>query len=1168
MTDTLWHFASEEAQRDADERSLSLARVASAQYWSVIAKARDEEELDHAIGLVSNGVTAAVSTVAAEPAEVAVLASRALDSYREDWRAFHAALVAEGAFTRQHFNAIAKALHDYQTRSGQTIPGLADHFAGHLASGNDLFDPARFKSAVNEGTAGSLAFDANNMTKEHFQTLARAISSAPLRHRAGLANHFADLLAGSNPRFKRDVFMRAANPTSQEHGRAAARRTASAIPPLDSPRHVIYTKHYVTTGDDGEVKHVDEERKGTLTHADPSAGAVLDHVTGEIGTYPLSAIRLTHTGEPVGPHNLPTVRSQMLPVNRPSYADEPQEMTDVLGPRPPRQASRTALITDAPGQAAQMGFGFPAIQDDNEADQVAAEVAAWEAADHQSRVDMGNGIGEADASAGPNVSGDLSGEEPLLHSSSLDQSLGLEPGWYTLNAFGALIRTANKYIKQQGDKWVITQKGTGKVLSHHDSEAEAEASFRAMMQSKHGSIFDNDGDDDDDDKDGIHSEGSVTPGCPNCGQDHMKPHPSAEGKEQCPSCGYSRKTAANTLPLPHVRVVPKENQNRFDIWHVWSPTGVRTLQRVYGDRSEAENIARQHAQELQAHYVGPNGKVSSLRAWADKAPYYVRAEGGSFKVANRDGEVISTHDDRESARRKQASLYAAIPDTTAKLGNGHTASKDGSDESECSKCGTYITRGDDGKWEDAGGWSCPKGGRHTPGGHTAALNVKRAAVARARAMVDKMPIEAQPHAVAKAMLVTARSYDLAPDETDLIVCAAVQRQNERLAAQVQGSRLDFTRQADIVGYAPGEWENTPHLRAHPDIKRMMGRVHVSTPDEEVAQMGAQWAERNGARPGDPTHQQAIDDALAVHHHIQVQYAWVQNGLRGEVEGSWPRPGPASDPNQQRLFARRKQADSIAHPTSEEQDEEIARMEEELEKLRNRKRNRSSDSRTADRQSVLSRLWGRMTGRTAAGDPPNPFDPSSTANTFSPAQDVNASLPDTAPEAGNQSGVSGNAMDPNTPPEPPVTAASSKPRTKPADNPNAPQQQPAMQPAGFPMTMAPMMAAKLAIAHQVLADNPGMSDDEALHLATRTIERHPHLVHQAYGGADYPAQDEASNYTYANCPQCQHQGLDTRTGHCHFCGYVAMGGGGGGWDPIGGTTTIAPGQRDLRNPGIR
>lgn len=53
---------------------------------------------------------------------------------------------------------------------------------------------------------------------------------------------------------------------------------------------------------------------------------------------------------------------------------------------------------------------------------------------------------------------------------------------------GGLTRIANQYIKQQGGKWVITQKGTGKVLSHHDSEEQAEASFRAMMQSKHGQV--------------------------------------------------------------------------------------------------------------------------------------------------------------------------------------------------------------------------------------------------------------------------------------------------------------------------------------------------------------------------------------------------------------------------------------------------------------------------------------------------------------------------------------------------------------------------------------------------------------------------------------------------------------------------------------------------------
>jgi hypothetical protein len=43
-----------------------------------------------------------------------------------------------------------------------------------------------------------------------------------------------------------------------------------------------------------------------------------------------------------------------------------------------------------------------------------------------------------------------------------------------------------KYVKQQGDKWVITQKGTGKVLSTHDSEEKAKAAFRAMEMNMHG----------------------------------------------------------------------------------------------------------------------------------------------------------------------------------------------------------------------------------------------------------------------------------------------------------------------------------------------------------------------------------------------------------------------------------------------------------------------------------------------------------------------------------------------------------------------------------------------------------------------------------------------------------------------------------------------------------
>lgn len=43
----------------------------------------------------------------------------------------------------------------------------------------------------------------------------------------------------------------------------------------------------------------------------------------------------------------------------------------------------------------------------------------------------------------------------------------------------------NKYIEKRGNEWVILQKGTGKVLSKHDSEEKAQASFRAMEMGMH-----------------------------------------------------------------------------------------------------------------------------------------------------------------------------------------------------------------------------------------------------------------------------------------------------------------------------------------------------------------------------------------------------------------------------------------------------------------------------------------------------------------------------------------------------------------------------------------------------------------------------------------------------------------------------------------------------------
>lgn len=44
---------------------------------------------------------------------------------------------------------------------------------------------------------------------------------------------------------------------------------------------------------------------------------------------------------------------------------------------------------------------------------------------------------------------------------------------------------AYKYIKKRGAKFVVVQKGTGKVLSKHTSREKAEKAFDAMMASKH-----------------------------------------------------------------------------------------------------------------------------------------------------------------------------------------------------------------------------------------------------------------------------------------------------------------------------------------------------------------------------------------------------------------------------------------------------------------------------------------------------------------------------------------------------------------------------------------------------------------------------------------------------------------------------------------------------------
>lgn len=1183
MSADLWTFASEEAQRDADLYSLSLARVASAGYWPVIARARDEDELDHAINLASEGITAMVASICSEPGEIPVLASRVMDSYRDDWRIVEAALVAQGVFTRQHFNAIAKALHDYQQRSGQQIPGLADHFASHLAGGNELFDPSRFKQAVNEGMAGSVAFDANNMTKEHFQTLANAIASAPIRHRAGLANHFADALSGSNPRFKRDVFMRAANPTSMQHGRGAA-RTAGA------PAHGV---------DNSEAQ------------------AVVDWENAPYDE------RIAWQGQ-----------------------DD--------------ASAHTALITDAPSYGSggpNDNFGFPAIQDDDEAEQVASEVASWEHADHQQRVDMGNGIGDADASSGPNrtdqggfrtdpVGSDTSGEEPLLHSSSLDPELGLPEGYYRLDRYGAFIAIAmlphagdfsnadlalhmqqhhpeiNARYASESDRGGLeslhdmghamgsathehSPERTGVFASLHPPFYLREADGQYQVVDRLGGVLASRGD-----RDQARAEQTrlytirtaMKKGAPFAGYKDFADCVSQNSDKENPQayCGsIKHKVEDKKTSSVHLAAVAKAKSLVDEMPAAAQPHAVAKAMlvraRQFGLNEEETDlvvnaaiercIERQvskRALKLKDLNDRPYEATCSNRDCGNHGAAFVRDD--FFGHDDDDAECPECGSPLTMGHQGSRLGFTRESDASSYAGDPHEITVRYSTRCQGKNCDADINRGDR-------AFYYPKGKKVLCLGKNGCGEAAQKDFNSARQDEDFYN---------RTYSRTASDIHPTPDEQDAEIAemeAALQQLRERRSQQ---RSFPESRSASVIsrlwnrltgrtagemyhtGPAPDDPEGRSYERADPEDEAAIQRrfdsrkpvvKHPSEPDTLIHDPGNFW--------DGPTHITKVGPG---------HYKWL-NWTKHYRE-----PGKTDADRMEHFDHRGREIDEQGNL-----------------KRPGRYHPETGDLLPYDEWSENKREGRR---RVAAGDPTNPFDPASTANTFSPAQDANAT----------QSGGGQNAMDPsNNPPNeidnnPPTTAASSPPRTKPATNPNAPKQpqpSPMMMPAAMPMTSQPMMAAraKVAIAQKILGDNPRLSDDQALHLATKTIERYPHLVseaygpedadeddkndllgdhrngehdehphegcpacygplksmyssrHVGYGGADYPAQDSVTNYSYANCPQCQHQGLDTRTGHCHFCGYVAMNAGGGGWDPIGGTTTIAPGQRDLRNPAL-
>jgi hypothetical protein len=849
-------------------------------------------------------------------------------------------------------------------------------------------------------------------------------------------------------------------------------------------------------------------------------------------------------------------------------------------------AAKQAVVENAPAYAEQMGFGFPAEPLPNEAPQLENEIAAWEGTDQQSRVNMGNGLGVSDDSSGPNVAGPGAnpGETPLLHASALDIEAGLAPGAYRLDAFGALIRVAGEPVDVTADPTDV----------------------REHLMNAHGWGHRDFGIFGDEDRE----------------IDRMLPGAHSQEHEYNP-------TVDHTHP-----------------WEGW------------------------HSAVL---HTAPGG--------GEHAPYYVREEGGKFKVVNRNGEIKGTFDTKEQARAQQSALYVHVPGATeeAEKRHGHTPK---AVQEEGKKASLRLTA------------------------------LQHRAVQAARSLVDQMPIEAQHHAVAKAMLMRARGFELSEPETDLVINAALGRVNERLA--LIDERRHWPRWAarvhtfDDSGHAYDRSQTDDEIKNgdvfHIPEEGITGYMHKAWPMAVTQNKGAfhglaepaTWAGPRGeghkicqtcdgsgqADPGDNApHRQpgdtkcwgcggkghyegdSLETVQALHNgwrqaqELARQHGYPIDGwgtsttasrhtANGVPEAKRDRAEKAGDtlpgtdkfpienasdlakakhdigrtnePHDKVVNYINRKADELGEPKVGEDDGKEASLQKGAPFAGYKdfhdcvRKNQDKDNPEAycgsikhqvegSRQSRMGRLWDRLMGRTAQGGMAgmsNPMDPASVANPFSPAQDVNAAMTDTNPMGGGGGAAgAGGAMDPSTQPPDEIagqtvpgsaTAASSKPRTKPSSNPNAPNQPSPQMPVGMPvgmpmgtspmgaapmggqmMTSLPMMAsrAQVLVAESILNDNPEMSEDQALHLASRTIERYPHLVRQAYGGFDFPFGDEDTPGSYSVCPQCEANAFDGRSGHCHNCGYVG-GTGSPGWDPLTGPTTIRPGQFDMRNPGIR
>lgn len=178
---------------------------------------------------------------------------------------------------------------------------------------------------------------------------------------------------------------------------------------------------------------------------------------------------------------------------------------------------------------------------------------------------------------------------------------------------GARKQAEYQYVKQQGDQWVVTQKGTGKVLSHHDSKEEAEASFRAMMSNKHGSM-------------GKQADWS----CPNCGSGRYSQTVASAGAGSGPGGRFRMGDPSVEVRDCHDcgkrTVLPARKQGSLtrqaDQWNAQEETGQHLVQPQVANSADtasmppnsgsyAQGVADAHNPAQRADYLDNSSAVPS-----------------------------------------------------------------------------------------------------------------------------------------------------------------------------------------------------------------------------------------------------------------------------------------------------------------------------------------------------------------------------------------------------------------------------------------------------------------------------------------------------------------------------------------------------------------------------